>query len=268
VQVATKFGIVRDATGVRLDADPSRVRGYCEASLQRLGTDYIDLYYLHRVDPSVPIEETIEAMAQLVKAGLVRHLGMSECGPSELERAAVVHPITALQFEWSLWWREPESDVIPTARRLGIGLVPYSPLGRGFLTGAGVPETFNQSDIRHGDSRFTGSARQRNLEILGAFGRLATELGRTPAPARPELAASAGRGRGSHTGNPPGGSSCGERPRHGNSSLTVGPRKNRADRWTCGMVRRPKVLCGHYAAKQPPLIAFAASPPKSRRSVS
>ena len=154
LQIATKFGIVRTPDGVTLDGRPEAVRGYCEASLRRLGTDYIDLYYLHRVDPKIPIEETVGAMADLVSEGKVRHLGVSECGAEQLERAVSVHPIAALQCEWSLWWREPEDDVIPAARRLGVSLVPYSPLGRGFLTGAVPPETFAAGDFRGGDAQF------------------------------------------------------------------------------------------------------------------
>ena len=133
VQVATKFGIVRDSGGVRLDGRPEHVRGYCEASLARLGVEVIDLYYLHRVDPRVPIADTIGAMSQLVAEGKVRHLGLSEVTPAQLEQAAAVHPVSAVQFEWSLLWREPEDDIIPAARRAGAGIVPYSPLGRGML---------------------------------------------------------------------------------------------------------------------------------------
>ena len=142
VQIATKFGIVRDPGGVRVDGRPEHVRGYCEASLRRLGRDVIDLYYLHRVDPDVPVAETVGAMAELVAEGKVRHLGLSEATPAQLEQAAAVHPISAVEFEWSLLWRDPEDDVVPAARRLGIGLVPYSPLGRGLLTATlGRPRT-------------------------------------------------------------------------------------------------------------------------------
>ncbi len=134
--IATKFGIVRDAGGVRVDGRPEHVRGFCEASLRRLGRDVIDLYYLHRIDPDVPVADTVGAMAGLVAEGKVRHLGLSEATPAQLAQAAAVHPVSAVQFEWSLLWREPEDDVVPAARRLGIGLVPYSPLGRGLLTAA------------------------------------------------------------------------------------------------------------------------------------
>jgi len=181
VTLATKFGIVREPDGVRLDGRPERVRAYCEASMTRLGVDYIDLYYLHRVDRAVPVEDTIGAMADLVAQGKVGHLGISECSADEIERAGGVHPITALQFEWSLWWREPEDDVIPVARRLGIGLVPYSPLGRGFLTDAPVPETFGAGDFRGRDPRFSGSHRDRNLALASQFRRLAADRGVTTA---------------------------------------------------------------------------------------
>jgi fermentation-respiration switch protein FrsA (DUF1100 family) len=131
VLLASKFGIVRDPGGMRVDGRPDHVRGYCEESLSRLRTDVIDLYYLHRVDPGVPLAETVGAMAGLVREGKVRHLGISEATPGQLEQAAAVHPIAAVEFEWSLLWRDPEDDIVPAARRLGIGLVPYSPLGIG-----------------------------------------------------------------------------------------------------------------------------------------
>jgi aryl-alcohol dehydrogenase-like predicted oxidoreductase len=182
VVLATKFGIVREPGGVSLDGRPERVRSYCEASMARLGVEHIDLYYLHRVDPRVHIEDSIGAMADLVKAGMIRHIGISECSAEQIDRAAAVHPIAAIQFEWSLWWREPEDDVIPAARRHGIGLVPYSPLGRGFLTGAPVPETFAAGDFRGADPRFSGQHRKDNLALVRAFGRLAAELGVTAAP--------------------------------------------------------------------------------------
>ena len=181
VQLATKFGIVRGPDGVKIDGRPEGVRTYCEASLERLGTDYIDLYYLHRVDPQVPIEETVGAMADLVAQGKVKHLAVSECNVEQLERAASVHTIAALQCEWSLWWREPEDDVIQVATRLGIGIVPYSPLGRGFLTSQAPPDAFGPGDFRAGDARFSGQARQRNLVVMHAVERLASQLGATPA---------------------------------------------------------------------------------------
>lgn len=156
VTLATKLGIVRDAGGVRVAARAEHVRDHCEASLARLGVDHIDLYYLHRVDPDVAIEETIGAMAQLVAEGKVRHLGLSEATVERLNRATAIHPISALESEWSLWWRKIEDDVLPAARRLGIGIVPYSPLGRGFLTGAVATDTLEKDDLRRGDPRFTG----------------------------------------------------------------------------------------------------------------
>ena len=181
VTLATKFGIVRDGNGVRLDARPERVRGYCEASLARLGTDHIDLYYLHRVDPAVPVEETIGAMAELVRLGMVRHLGISECDAGQLRRAAAVHPLSALQMEWSLWWREPEDDIIPAARALGIGLVAFSPLGRGFLAANVAPGDLAAGDLRRDDARFQGASLARNASVAGQVRGLAAELGITPA---------------------------------------------------------------------------------------
>jgi aryl-alcohol dehydrogenase-like predicted oxidoreductase len=180
VVLATKFGIVRGDDGVRLDGRPENVRGYCEASLRRLGVDVIDLYYLHRIDPSVPVAETVGAMAELVTAGKVRHLGLSEAGPAELEQAAGAYEIAAVEFEWSLSWREPEDDVIPAARRLGVGLVPYSPLGRGMLTGAMRGGPFPAGDFRAADPRFAGENLTRNLGLVQALATLAAERGATP----------------------------------------------------------------------------------------
>jgi aryl-alcohol dehydrogenase-like predicted oxidoreductase/putative intracellular protease/amidase len=181
VVVATKFGIVRGPQGVRLDGRPENVAGYCEASLRRLGVDHIDLYYLHRVDPEIPVEETVGAMGDLVAQGKVRHLGLSEIDAEGLERAASVHPIAALQLEWSLWWREPEDDVVPAARRLGIGLVPYSPLGRGFLAGPIDPRHLPDTDFRQDDPRFGGEALDRNRARAAEVRRLAATLDATPA---------------------------------------------------------------------------------------
>ena len=175
VTLATKFGIVRDADGVRVDARPEHVRGYCEASLQRLGVEHIDLYYLHRVDLSVAIEETIGAMADLVAEGKVCHRGLSEATVEQLERAAATHPISALESEWSLWWREIEDDVLPTARRLGIGIVPYSPLGRGFLTGTVATDTLAADDLRRGDPRFADQALEHNRALVDEVRRVAAE---------------------------------------------------------------------------------------------
>ncbi|MGV9680436.1 aldo/keto reductase [Nocardia sp. NPDC003482] len=179
VTVATKFGIVRTADGVGLDGDPARVREYCDASLARLERDVIDLYYLHRVDPRVPVAETVGAMAELVTAGKVRHLGISEATPEQLARAAAVHPIAAVQFEWSLLWREPERDVVPAARELGIGLVPYSPLGRGLLTATLDANTVGASAFRRDDPRFQGDSLADNLSQVAALRDVAAGLGLT-----------------------------------------------------------------------------------------
>jgi aryl-alcohol dehydrogenase-like predicted oxidoreductase len=176
--LASKFGIVRGPDGVRVDGRPERVRGYCEASLARLGTDYLDLYYLHRIDPQVPIEETIGAMADLVAAGKVRYLGISECTGAQLERAVAVHPVSAVEFEWSLTWREGEDEIVPAARRLGAGLVPYSPLGRGMLTAAMSPVS-GAGDFRAGDPRFQGADLTRNLALVSAVADVAAGLGIT-----------------------------------------------------------------------------------------
>jgi aryl-alcohol dehydrogenase-like predicted oxidoreductase len=179
VVLATKFGIVRGDDGVHLDGRPENVRQYCEDSLARLGVDVIDLYYLHRVDRSVPVADTVGAMADLVVEGKVRRLGLSEVNAGQLEQAAAVHPIAAVQFEWSLFWREPEDDVIPAARRLGIALVPYSPLGRGLLTGSLPAGGFPPGDFRHDDPRFHGDNLARNRALVDALAALAAELDAT-----------------------------------------------------------------------------------------
>ena len=183
VVLATKFGVVRSddpmAMGIRGDAD--YVRQSCDGSLHRLGVDHIDLYYLHRVDPIVPIEETVGAMAELVTAGKVRHLGLSEAGADTIRRAHAVHPITALQTEWSLWSREIEGDILATCRESGVGLVPYSPLGRGFLTGRFRSSAdFADGDFRRvGQPRFAGENLEHNLAIVEALKALAAERGVT-----------------------------------------------------------------------------------------
>lgn len=182
VVLATKFGIVREPGGeTRVDARPERVRADCEASLARLGVEHVDLYYLHRVDPDVPIDETVGAMGELVADGKVRYLGISEASSEQLERAVAVHPISALQTEWSLGWREIEDDVLPAARRLGIGVVAYSPLGRGLLTGAVSADAFGANDFRRRDPRFHGEHLRRNRALVDELRRLAAEHDATPA---------------------------------------------------------------------------------------
>jgi len=184
VVLATKFGNERRADGsfVRVNGSPKYVRSACDASLQRLGVDVIDLYYQHRVDKTVPIEDTVGAMAELVSAGKVRHLGLSEAGPDTIRRAHAVSPITALETEWSLWEREAETKVLPVLRELGIGFVPYSPLGRGFLTGAIRSEAdIPEGDFRRNNPRFQGENFIRNLELVTRVEEMATEKGCTPA---------------------------------------------------------------------------------------
>jgi aryl-alcohol dehydrogenase-like predicted oxidoreductase len=182
VVLATKFGNVRGENGERLGirGDAAYVFEACDASLLRLGTDYIDLYYQHRVDQSVPIEETVGAMKELVEAGKVRHLGLSEASPETIRRAHAVHPITALQTEYSLWSRDPEEEILPTVRELGIGFVAYSPLGRGFLSGRfKSPEDFGEGDFRSWHPRFQGENFRRNLELVERVKEIADEKGVT-----------------------------------------------------------------------------------------
>ncbi len=184
IALATKFGIVRDpanpnARGV--NGKPEYVRQACEASLRRLGVETIDLYYQHRVDPDTPIEETVGAMAELVREGKIRHIGLSEASPQTLRRAVKIHPITALQTEYSLWSREPEDDLLATCRELGIGFVAYSPLGRGFLTGQFKRfEDFPEDDYRRFSPRFQGENFQRNLDLVRRVEEIATEKGCKP----------------------------------------------------------------------------------------
>ncbi len=184
VAIATKFGIVRDLsdpTKRGVSGRPDYVKQACEGSLRRLGTDAIDIYYQHRTDPNTPIEETVGAMAELVAEGKVRHLGLSEASPSTLRRAAAVHPITALQSEWSLWSRDIEAEVVPTARQLGIGVVAYSPLGRGFLTGQITsPDDFAADDFRRYNPRFQGENFVQNLRLVERVQELASEKGVLP----------------------------------------------------------------------------------------
>ncbi|GAA2613882.1 aldo/keto reductase [Streptomyces axinellae] len=180
--LATKFGIWREKQGdpPSLNARPDRIRRFCEDSLSRLGTDYIDLYYLHRVDPTVPVEESVGVMAELVAEGKVRYLGLSESSPEELARAAAAAPISTIQYEWSLFWRELEDDVVPLARRLGIGIVGFSPLGRGYLTGTLRLEELGAHDDRLPDQRFQGDALTRNNASLAELTKLSEELDITP----------------------------------------------------------------------------------------
>ncbi|GMG82377.1 aldo/keto reductase [Paralimibaculum aggregatum] len=182
VVLATKFGIRRDGEARSFDGRPAYVREACEASLRRLGVETIDLYYLHRIDPDTPIEETVGAMAELVRAGKIRHVGLSEVGPEILERAAAVHPIAALQTEYSLWTRDVEAGVLAACRRLGIGFVPYSPLGRGMLTGAiRRVEDLAGDDWRRAAPRFSGENLDANLRLADAVAELARAKRCTPA---------------------------------------------------------------------------------------
>jgi aryl-alcohol dehydrogenase-like predicted oxidoreductase len=184
ITLATKFGVSRgeDGSWQGIKGSADYVKACCDASLKRLGTDYIDLYYQHRVDPSTPIEETVGAMSELVKAGKVRFIGLSEAGPETIARAHQVHPISALQTEYSLWTREVEADILPTIQKLNIGFVAYSPLGRGFLTGA----IRSRSDLQPGDwrlenPRFTEEAIARNSRLADCVAEIAGEIEATPA---------------------------------------------------------------------------------------
>jgi aryl-alcohol dehydrogenase-like predicted oxidoreductase len=184
VVLATKFGIVRDPDNERgrgVNGRPEYVHASCDASLRRLAVDHIDLYYQHRVDPTVPIEETVGAMAELVDAGKVRFLGLSEAAPETIRRAHAVHPITALQTEYSLWSRDPEGEILDTVRELGIGFIAYSPLGRGFLTGEITsPEDFEPGDFRRHNPRFQGENFARNLELVDRVREIAADKDCTP----------------------------------------------------------------------------------------
>ncbi len=184
VVLATKFGFVRreDRSYAGINGRPEYVKSACDASLKRLGVEHIDLYYQHRVDPHVPIEETIGAMADLVRAGKVRFLGMSEAAPQTIQRANKVHPISALQTEYSLWSRDPEEEILPTVRQLGIGFVAYSPLGRGFLTGQiRSYEDLSPTDFRRNAPRFQGENFKKNLDLVEKVKQIAAEKGVTPA---------------------------------------------------------------------------------------
>jgi aryl-alcohol dehydrogenase-like predicted oxidoreductase len=183
VVLATKFGNERRADGswVRINGTPAYVRSACDASLRRLGVDHIDLYYQHRVDPTVPIEDTVGAMAELVRAGKVRYLGLSEAAPATIRRAHAAHPISALQTEYSLWTRDVEDEILPTVRELGIGFVAYSPLGRGFLTGRfRTPDDLPAGDFRRNNPRFQGENFDLNLRLVDRVEALAKEKRVTP----------------------------------------------------------------------------------------
>jgi len=184
VVVATKFGNERNPDGswVGINGRPAYVRAACDGSLQRLGVDHIDLYYQRRVDAKTPIEDTVGSMADLVRAGKVRHIGLSEAAPRTIRRAHAVHPITALQTEYSLWSREPEEEILPTTRDLGIGFVAYSPIGRGFLSGRiKSVDDLERDDYRRSNPRFQGANFQRNLDLVARIEELAREKGVTPA---------------------------------------------------------------------------------------
>ena len=183
VVLASKFGLVSHAGGGtwNLDSSPANIRTAVEGSLRRLGTDRIDLYYQHRVDPNTPIEDTVGALGELVTEGKIRHVGLSEAGANTIRRAHAVHPITALQSEYSLWTRDPEPKVLPVLRELGIGLVAYSPLGRGFLTGEiRTTDDFADNDSRKTNPRFTGENFERNLRAVEEVKAIAAEVGATP----------------------------------------------------------------------------------------
>jgi aryl-alcohol dehydrogenase-like predicted oxidoreductase len=184
VVIATKFGIVRDPDDPMkrgINGRPEYVKASCDGSLKRLGTDYIDLYYQHRVDPTVPIEETVGAMADLVKAGKIRFIGLSEAGAGTIRRANAVHPVTAVQTEYSLWTQDPEDEILPTVKELGIGFVPYSPLGRGFLTGRfRTPDDLPPGDFRRTSPRFQGENFKKNIDLVAKVTGIARAMSVTP----------------------------------------------------------------------------------------
>tara|TARA_R110002020_G_scaffold97708_1_gene233092 strand:+ start:10493 stop:11470 length:978 start_codon:yes stop_codon:yes gene_type:complete len=183
IVLATKFGLISHTNGGKdgLDSSPSNIRAAVEGSLKRLRTDYIDLYYQHRVDPNTPIEDTVGTLSELVREGKIRHIGLSEAGVGTIRRAHAIHPITALQSEYSLWVRDPEKAILPVLRELGIGLVPYSPLGRGFLTGKITsPEQIADDDFRKQNPRFSQENFANNLQIVDQVRTIATELQATP----------------------------------------------------------------------------------------
>jgi aryl-alcohol dehydrogenase-like predicted oxidoreductase len=182
VEIATKFGFDFKGETRGVDGSPENAARVCDESLRRLGSDHIDLYYQHRVDPDVPIEETVGAMGELVAAGKVRYIGLSEAAPETIRRAHATHPLTAVQSEYSLWTRDPEDEVLPTLRELGIGFVPYSPLGRGFLTGQiRSIDDLDEDDWRRTNPRFQGDAFEENLRLADRVAELAEGIGATPA---------------------------------------------------------------------------------------
>lgn len=184
IVIATKFGFISHRAGgaAQLDSTPENIRRAVEGSLSRLGTDHIDLYYQHRVDPNTPIEDTVGAMSELVAEGKIRHIGLSEAGPQTIRRAHAVYPITALQTEYSLWSRDPEAQILPVLRELGIGFVPYSPLGRGFLTGQiRSTDQLADTDFRKTNPRFTAGNFEHNLRIVEQVQAIADDAGATPA---------------------------------------------------------------------------------------
>ncbi|HZV67356.1 MAG TPA: aldo/keto reductase [Telluria sp.] len=182
VVIATKFGFREAQAQLGLDSRPQHIRDVAEASLKRLKTDRIDLFYQHRVDPAVPIEDVASTVKDLIREGKVKHFGLSEAGAQSIRRAHAVQPVAALQSEYSLWWREPEKEILPTVEELGIGFVPFSPLGRGFLTGAISANTqFDSSDLRSAIPRFAPEARKANQALLDLLGQIATQKQATPA---------------------------------------------------------------------------------------
>ena len=182
VVIATKFGFKDGVSTAGLDSRPARIKAVAEASLQRLKTDHIDLFYQHRVDPGVPIEDVAGAVSDLIRAGKVRHFGLSEAGVQSIRRAHAVQPVTAVQSEYSLWWREPEQELLPVLEELGIGFVPFSPLGRGFLTGKiGTNTSFDSTDFRNSLPRFTPGARQANQAVVELLRKIASTKNATPA---------------------------------------------------------------------------------------
>jgi aryl-alcohol dehydrogenase-like predicted oxidoreductase len=182
VVIATKFGFKEGDVNLGLDSRPERIKAVAEAALKRLRTDRIDLFYQHRVDPNVPMEDVAGAVKDLIQQGKVRHFGLSEAGVQSIRRAHAVQPVAALQSEYSLWWREPEAEILPTLEELGIGFVPFSPLGKGFLTGAiSESTTFDSTDFRNIVPRFTPEARKANQTLVDLLGQMAAQRGATPA---------------------------------------------------------------------------------------